>query len=164
MPDKDRTDNPEKGDFVTETSSETMKMIEDNLRKAALLYLLPAVFLLAIGALLWWVTESPWWMYVPMFAGGVFLAFFGILILSLLVSVPKLEIYVGGIVIKPPKGRTVFHPWKDFKGYRWGKLQDLKVIEIYLKKGDGKPINIHEKVDRYDEVKKLVREKLVYLK
>ena len=66
-------------------------------------------------------------------------------------------------MIKPPKGRTVFHPWKDFRGYRWGKLQDLKVIELYLKKGDGKPINIHEKVDRYDEVKKLVNDNLDYL-
>jgi hypothetical protein len=164
LPDKDRTDKPEKGEFVTETSSETMKIIEDSLRKAALLYILPAVFLMVIGFVLWWVVESPWWLYVPMFAGGLFLIFFGILILSLLVSIPKLEIFEGGIVIKPPKGRTVFHPWKDFKGFRWGKLQDFKVIELHLKKGDGKPINIHEKVERYDEVKKLAKDNLVYLK
>jgi hypothetical protein len=60
------------------------------------------------------------------------------------------------VLIKPPKGRTNFHPWKDFKGWRRKEMGELEVIELHPEKGE--PISIHKFIPHYDRVLGLVEE------
>ena len=156
MSDPKPSKGTERGEFVTETSSETMKAVEANLRSAAMIYLIPAILLTVIGLLLWFWLDFEWWMYVGFFIVGGFLLFIGIMVLTLFVSVPKLEVYEKGLLVKPPKGSSVFHPWKAFKGYTRNEIYNMKVIELHLREGGEGAITIHEKVDSFEDVLKLV--------
>ncbi len=160
MPDPKSEKETERGEFVTETSSETMKDIEANLRSASMIYLIPAILLLAIGLFLWFWMGVAWWLYLAFFIGAGFLFFIGIMVLTLFVSVPKLEVYEGGLLVKPPKGSSVFHPWKDFRGYTRNEVYNMKVVELHLREGGEGAITIHEKVDRFDDVLELVDDNL----
>jgi hypothetical protein len=132
-----------------------MEMLRGRFRVAAMLFIGSGIFLVAIGSVLALVLEVAWWLYIAFFAGAVFLFFFGAMFVSVYMGVPRLQIYEGGVMLKPSRGRTVFHPWSDFSGYKEKTLAEMKVIELQPK-GDGEPISIHQHVPRFEEVLGLV--------
>jgi hypothetical protein len=156
LPDAGSTKRSGLGGLITETSSETMKAIEADLRTGSMVWLLPAIALLAIGLLLWLWLDVAWWLYIVFLVVGGFLLFIGIMVLSLYVSVPKLEVYEGGVLVRPPRGRSVPHPWEDFRGYSRTVAHGMKVTQLHPVEGGDGPITIHEQVDRFDDVLELV--------
>lgn len=153
------TGGDEKGELVTESSAEIMEMLRGRFRIAAQLFIGSGILLLVIGLVLAFVLEVPWWLYIAFFAGAAFLFFFGAMFVSVYLGVPRLQVYQGGVMLKPPRGRTVFHPWSGFSNYKLKTMAEMKVIELQPK-GDGEPISIHQHVPRFDDVLKLVEDNL----
>jgi hypothetical protein len=151
----------EKGELIAESSAEITKMLRDRFRAAAAFYALPGVLLVIIGLALWLWLDLAWYMYVIFFIGAAILFLYSITLLSVSVGVPSLKIYEGGVLLKPPKGRTRFHPWGDFKGYRLKRMGELEVIELHREGGE--PISIHKFIPQYGRVLALVKENVPVL-
>lgn len=146
----------EMGEFITESSAEVTKMLRDRFRSAAAFFAMPAVLLVIIGLVLALWVEVSWYGYVVFFVGAALLLLYSAMLLAVSAGVPSLKVYEGGVLIKPPKGRTIFHPWKDFKGWRRKEMGELEVIELHLEKGE--PISIHKFIPQYDRICALVEE------
>lgn len=146
----------DKGEFITESSAQVTKMLRDRFRSAALVFALPAVILMLIGLVMWFVVELQWYIYVVFFVGAGLLFLYSAMLLFVSMGVPSLRIYEGGVLLKPPKGKTVFHPWSDFTGYTLKEMGDLEVIELQLEKGE--PISLNKYMDQYDRICGLVEE------
>jgi hypothetical protein len=146
----------DKGEFITESSAQVTKMLRDRFRSAALVFALPAVILLLIGLVMWFVVELQWYIYVVFFVGAGLLFLYSAMLLFVSMGVPSLRIYEGGVLLKPPKGKTAFHPWSDFTGYTRKKMGDLEVIELQLEKGE--PISLNKYMDQYDRIGGLVEQ------
>ena len=131
-------------------------MMRDRFRRASALYLLPGVALVLIGALLWIVTDSAWYVFVPFIACGAFLVFMGLMILSIYMAVPRFQVFEGGVLVKAGRGGGRFHPWSEFSDHTVSTFEGMEVIELHLSKGDGEPISIIERVPEYPRVKGLV--------
>ena len=146
----------ETGEFIVESSAEITQMLKDRFRAAATIYAIPGLILILLGLILWFVVEVPWYLYGFAVAVGVVLIFYSLVLLSVSVGVPSLRIYEGGVLLKPPKGKTHFHPWSEFTGYDKKKMGELETIELHLKRGD--PISISKFIPHYDRIEKLVEE------
>jgi len=144
----------EKGEFIVESSAEVTKMLRDRFRTAATVFAIPGVILVLLGLVMWFVVEVPWYLYGVFFVGGGLLLLYSIMLLSVSVGVPSLRIYEGGVLLKPPKGKTLFHPWSDFRGYVQKKMGELETIELHLEKGD--PISISKFIPQYGRIEELV--------
>ncbi len=144
------------GEFVTESSAEITKMLRDRFRSAATFFAMPALLLIIVGlALALWV-GVPWYIYAVFFMGAGLLFFYSATLLTVSASVPSLKVYERGVLIKPPKGRTTFHPWDSFKGWKRKEMGDMVVIELHPERGE--PISIHKYIPHYDRVRGLVEE------
>jgi hypothetical protein len=144
------------GEFITESSAEVTKMLRERFRSAAAFYATPSMLLLLVGLALWLWFDVAWYIFIAFFVGAAILLIYSISLLSLSVSVPSLKVYDGGVLLKPPKGRTTFHPWKDFKGWNRKEMGEIEVVELYLEKGE--PIAINKYIPHYDRIKALVEE------
>jgi hypothetical protein len=146
----------DKGEFITESSAQVTKMLRDRFRSAALVFAVPAVILLLIGLVMWFWVGLEWYIYVVFFVGAGLLFLYSAMLLFVSMGVPSLRIYEGGVLLKPPKGKTVFHPWSDFTGYTRKEMGDLEVIELQLEKGE--PISLNKYMDQYDRIGGLVEQ------
>jgi hypothetical protein len=135
-------------------------MLRTRFRIAAAVFALPGLVLLVIGLYLMLEIDVGWYIYGIFFVGAVLLLVYSLMLLLVSVGVPSLKIYQKGVLLKHPKGRTRFHPWKEFAGYRMKSMKDMEVIELQFRQGGGESISVHKYVDRYDEVKALVEENL----
>ena len=115
----------EKGEFITESSAEVTKMLRDRFGSAAVFFALPGVLLMILGLVMWLIVETQWYIYGVFFVGAAILLFYSALLMSVSMGVPSLKVYEGGVLIKPPKGKTVFHPWSTFKGYTMKEMGQL---------------------------------------
>lgn len=151
----------EKGEFITESSAEVTKMLRDRFGSAAVFFALPGVLLMIIGLVMWLIVEAQWYIYGVFFVGAAILLFYSALLMSVSMGVPSLRVYEGGVLIKPPKGKTVFHPWSTFKGYTRKEMGQLEVIELHLEKGEA--ISIHKYIPQYERIGKLIEENVTPL-
>ena len=151
----------EKGEFITESSAEVTKMLRDRFRSAAVVFALPGVLLMIIGLVMWLIVETQWYIYGVFFVGAALLLFYSALLMSVSMGVPSLRVYEGGVLIKPPKGKTVFHPWSAFKGYTRKEMGQLEAIELHPEKGE--PISIHKYIPQYERIGKLIEENVAPL-
>jgi hypothetical protein len=146
----------ERGELIAESSAEITKMLRDRFRAAAAFYALPGVLLVIIGLALWLWLEMVWYLYIIFFIGAAVLFLYSITLLSVSTGVPSLKVYEGGVLLKPPKGRTRFRPWQSFKGHRIKRMGELEVIELHSEGGE--PISIHKFIPQYGRVLALVKE------
>ena len=144
------------GGFVTESSAEITKMLRDRFRSAAAFFAMPAILLVIVGLVLALWAEVTWYIYLVFFVGAGLLLLYSAMLLMVSASVPSLKVYKKGVLIKPPKGRTSFHPWDSFKGWRRREMGELEVIELHP--GKGEAISIHRFIPQYDTVRGLVEE------
>jgi hypothetical protein len=144
------------GEFITESSADVTKMLRDRFRSAATFFATPGILLLIIGLVLWLWVEVSWYIHVVFFVGAALLFVYSAMLLSLSTSVPSLKVYEGGVLLKPPKGRTTFLPWKTFKGYTKKEMGELEVIELHRERGE--PISIHKYIPHFDRIGALVEE------
>ena len=146
----------ERGELIAESSAEITKMLRDRFRAAATFYALPGVLLVIIGLALWLWLEMAWYVYVIFFVGAAILFLYSATLFSVSTGVPSLKVYEGGVLLKPPKGRTRFMPWSAFKGYRLKRMGELEVIELH--RGGEEPISIHKFIPEYGRILALVKE------
>lgn len=144
----------EKGEFITESSAEVTKMLRDRFRSAAVFFAVPAIILLLLGLTMWFVVEVGWYVYVAFFIGAGLLFLYSGMLFYVSRGVPSLRIYEGGVLLKPPKGKTLFHPWKEFTGYERKEMGELEVIELHLEHGEN--ISLNKFMDQYDRISGLV--------
>jgi hypothetical protein len=131
-------------------------MLRDKFRAAAVFYALPAMLLIILGLALWLWLGLAWYVYIIFFVGAAILLLYSTTLLSVSAGVPSLKVYEGGVLLKPPKGRTRFIPWGEFKGYRLKRTGELEVIELH-REGD-EPISIHKFIPQYGRILELVKE------
>ena len=145
-----------RGELVSEPTAVVTDMMRDRFRRASALYLLPGVALVVIGALLWIITVTPWYIFVPFIAGGAFLVFMGLMILSIYTAVPRFQVFEGGVLVKAGRGSGRFHAWSEFADHTVSTFEGVEVLELHLRKGGAEPISIIERVPEYDRVRALV--------
>ncbi len=151
----------DKGELITESSAEVTKMLRDRFRAAATLYATPGILLIILGLLMWFWLEVEWYIYLIFFIGAAILLVYSLSLLSVSAGVPSMKVYEGGVLLKPPRGRTTYIPWSDFKGYRRKEMGQLEVLELHRQKGE--PLSIHKYISHYDRICALVEEQVPHL-
>jgi hypothetical protein len=145
----------EKGEFITESSAQVTQLIRGRFRFVAMLFGFVGGLLLLGGLVFWLVVELVWYIYGVFLVGGGILLFIAANLMIISKGVPSLRIYEGGVLIKPPKGKTIFHPWSSFEGYAMKEMGPAEVIELRPPKGEA--ISIHQYTDKYARIKELVQ-------
>jgi hypothetical protein len=149
------------GEFITESSAQVTQLIRVRFRFVAMLFGAVGGLLLLGGLILWLVLDVWWVAYIGFLGGGAILLFIAANLIVISRGVPSLRIYEGGVQIKPPKGKTVFHDWGSFRSYTMKEMGTAEVIELQPGKGEG--ISIHQYNDQYQRIKALVEEKVTPL-
>ncbi|UCC93196.1 MAG: hypothetical protein JSW25_00515 [Thermoplasmata archaeon] len=144
----------EKGELIAESSAQVTQLIRGRFRFVAGFFGIIGVLMILAWLILWLVLDVWWVVYIIFLAAGVLMLFVSANLLYLSVRVPSVRIYEGGVLVKPPKGKTVFHPWAYFKGYTMKEMGPAEVIE--LQPPDGEGISIHQYTDKYAIIKELV--------
>ncbi len=147
-----------RGELVTESSAEVTGMLRDRFRKASVVFATPGMLLMLIGLVLWLVVGAPWFLWIVFFAFAGALFLYSAMLLAVASGLPSLRIYEGGVMLKPPKGRTRFIPWRDFMGYRERKMGELEAVELVMDRGE--PITIPKLIPEWKRVEGLLRENL----
>lgn len=146
----------DKGEFIVESSAEVTKMLRDRFRSAALFFAVPGLLLVIMGLVMWLYVDVAWYLYGAFFVGAGLLLVYSLMLISVAASVPSLRIYEGGVLLKPPKGKTVFHPWSAFRGYTRKTMGKMETLELHLAKGD--PITVSKFIPHFDRIQALVEE------
>jgi hypothetical protein len=151
----------EKGEFITESSAKVTELLRSRFRFVAAFFGIPGAILMLSGLALWLVLALSWYIYLIFLVGGAILLFLSANLMVISKGVPSLRIHEGGVLIKPPKGKTVFHPWSSFRDYSIKELGQAEIVELHPPKGDA--LSIHEYTDHYARIKGLVEENVPLL-
>lgn len=147
-----------RGEMVTESSAEVTGMLRDRFRKASVIFATPGMLLALLGLVLWLVVDAPWYLWIVFFVFAAALFLYSAMLLAVASGIPSMRIYEGGVMLKPPRGRTRFIPWAEFKGYRDRKMGELEAVELVPREGE--PITVHKLIPEWGRVQKLVEANL----
>lgn len=147
-----------RGELVTESSAQVTAMLRDRFRKASAIFATPGMLLAIIGLVLWFVVGAPWYLWIAFFAFAGALFLYSAMLLTVASGLPSLRIYEGGVMLKPPRGRTRFIPWRDFRGYRDRKVGELEAVELVPREGE--PITVHKLIPDWSRVDELLEANL----
>lgn len=151
----------DRGELITESSAEVTRMLRDSFRASAAIYATPGTLLLIGGLALWLWVDVVWYIFIIFFVGAGILFLYSLSLLSVSLGVPSLKVYEGGVLLKPPTGRTTFIAWKDFSGYRRKEMGQLEAVELHREGGE--PISIHKYIPHYGRILAIVEENVTPL-